>query len=348
MASRGNNAQLDRLMHQRIGAGDHRLAGDHGRRRRQHHHRQQEGVGHQAVERIFDCRRIGQHLGALSEIIDQQRRQNQRQPSDLDRLAAEMAEIGVERFAAGDHEEHGAERDQPDLAMVVEKRDAVERVDGEQDMRVVEDMQAAGNRNRDEPDHHDRPEQRRNLCGAAALRRKQPDQDDDRQRRHHLGKSGARKLESFHRREHRNRRRDHRIAEKHRGADDTDDEDKRRAPAERPRRQRRERERTALPVIVGAQQDEHVFHRHHDDQRPDDERQHAENDGAVDEVVGACGYRGFAKGVERAGADVAIDDADAAESERDQAGRGDRARAMGGLGRCRACRLVHAISHAGF
>ena len=41
-------AELDRLMHQRIGAGDHGLARDHGGGGRQHDHRQQQRVGHRA------------------------------------------------------------------------------------------------------------------------------------------------------------------------------------------------------------------------------------------------------------------------------------------------------------
>ena len=118
-------AELDRLMHQRIGAGDHRLAGDHRRRRRQHDHRQQKHVRHQPVERVFDRRRIGQHLGALAEIIDQQRRQHQAEPGGLDRLAAEMAEIGIERLAAGHRQEYRAERDQADRAVGEQEVDAV-------------------------------------------------------------------------------------------------------------------------------------------------------------------------------------------------------------------------------
>ena len=39
------------------------------------------------------------------------------------------------------------------------------------------------------------------------------------------------KLEPFDSRKNRNRRRDHGVAEKHRGADDTDDKDEGRAPA---------------------------------------------------------------------------------------------------------------------
>ena len=84
----------------------------------------------QAVERILDRRRIGQHHRALAEIIDQQRRQHEAEPGGLDRLAAEMAEIGIERLAAGDGQKHRAERDQADVAVIEQKLDAVERIDG--------------------------------------------------------------------------------------------------------------------------------------------------------------------------------------------------------------------------
>ena len=67
------------------------------------------------------------------------------------------------------------------------------------------------------------------------------------------------------------------------------------------------------PVIVGAQQDQHVFERDDDDQRPEDEREHAEHGLARRRVPPADG-RGdrFAQRIERARADVAVDDADAA------------------------------------
>ena len=56
----------------------------------------------------------------------------------------------------------------------------------------------------------------------------------------------------------------------------------RRAPAERAKRERRERERAALAVVVGAQQNQDVFEGDDDDQRPHDQRQHAEHDLARD------------------------------------------------------------------
>ena len=51
----------------------------------------------------------------------------------------------------------------------------------------------------------------------------------------------------------------------------------RRAPPERAGRERGQRQRAALAVVVGAQQDQHVFDRDDDDQRPQDQRQHAEH-----------------------------------------------------------------------
>ena len=68
------------------------------------------------------------HQRALPQIIERQRRQHQREPGDLDRSAAEMPEIGIERFGAGDGEEHRAEREQADDA-VMEQENRRRRTD---------------------------------------------------------------------------------------------------------------------------------------------------------------------------------------------------------------------------
>ena len=137
-------------------------------------------------------------------------------------------------------------------------------------------------------------------------------------------------LETFDRRQHRDRRRDHGVAEEHRGADHAEHQHERRAPAERARRERRERERAALAVVVGAQQDQHVFERDDDDQRPQDHRQHAEHDLARDRPGSGGRHHRLAERVERARADVAIDDADAAERQRPEARRRNAARRPAG------------------
>ncbi len=69
----------------------------------------------------------------------------------------------------------------------------------------------------------------------------------------------------------------HRVAVKQRAGDDAEQHDRAAALADRALRQRHQRQRSALAVIVGAQQDDDVFQRHHDDQRPQDQREHAEH-----------------------------------------------------------------------
>ena len=69
---------------------------------------------------------------ALPEIIQRQRRQHDEQPGGLDRPLAEMAEIGIERFGAGDGEKHRAERDEADDAVMEHEGDGVERIERQQ------------------------------------------------------------------------------------------------------------------------------------------------------------------------------------------------------------------------
>ena len=166
-----------------------------------------------------------------------------------------MAEIGVERLATGHRQEHRAERDQPDVAVLGNERDGVVRIDRREHARIVADVQHADNRDGDEPHHHHGAEERGDPRGAAPLHREQRDQDDDRERHHVVLEGGRRELQPFDRREHRDRRRDHRVAEEHRGADDAEHQHERRAPADRAERERGQRQRAALAVVVGAQQD---------------------------------------------------------------------------------------------
>ena len=112
--------------------------------------------------------------------------------------------------------------------------------------------------------------------------------------------AGIGELQPLNGRQHRDRRRDDRVAEEHRGADHAEHQHERRAPADRPEGERGERERAALAVVVGAQQDEHVFDRHDDDQRPQDHRKDAEHDLARDRAGGTRPRRP-PRGTRRAG-----------------------------------------------
>ncbi len=229
-----------------------------------------------------------------------------------------MAEIGVERLGAGDDQEYGAERHQPDLPVAIEKRHRIGRIDGREHARIVADVQKSSRSNRDEPDHHDRRKEARHPRRSPALGGEQAEQDGDGERHHIVVESGRNQLQAFDRRQYRDRRRDHRVSQEHGGADDPEQKDQRRAPPECARRERGQGQRAALPVVVGAQQNQHVLERDHDDQRPQDKRQHAENDVARDRAGLDRRHDRLAKRVERARADVAIDDPHAAEGQRPQ------------------------------
>ena len=136
----------------------------------------------------------------------------------------------------------------------------------------------AHHRQRGEPDHHDRPERRCDARGAAALNREQHDENEDRQRHDVMFERRRRELETFDRRQHRNRRRDHGIADEHRGADHAERQQGPASAAERALAERHQRKRAALAVVVGAQQQQHVFCGDDDEQRPQDQREHAEHD----------------------------------------------------------------------
>ena len=144
---------------------------------------------------------------------------------------------------------------------------------------------------------------------------------DDGERHHVVFEGGRRELQALDRGQHRDRRRDDRVAEEHRRADHAEHQHERRTPPDRAEGERDQRERAALAVIVGAQQDQHVFDRDDDDQRPQDHREHAEHDLARDRAGCARRDDRFAERIERARADVAVDDADAAEGQRPETRR---------------------------
>ena len=78
--------------------------------------------------------------------------------------------------------------------------------------------------------------------------------------------------------------------------------------------QRQQRQASALPLVVGAHDDRDIFERHDDHHRPEDQAQHAVDVQriGVERVVAG---EGFAKRVDRRGADVAEHDADRADRQ---------------------------------
>ena len=168
-------AELDRLAGIGESAGDHRLRGDDRRQRRQPDKRVKPPFGREQVERIFDRRRVAEQQGALSEIVQHQRRER-RATSQARRSAGapEMPHIGIKRLGPGHREKHRAEHQEPAHRVFDEHRHAVDRVQREQHMRLVQDRPDPERRQDGEPHHHDRAEQPADNGGAAALHQNRP------------------------------------------------------------------------------------------------------------------------------------------------------------------------------
>ena len=195
-----------------------------------------------------------------------------------------------------------------------------ERVPGierHEDLGRLQDFAQSEEADRDEPDHHDRTEQPPDALRAAALHREQDDEDGQRAGHDEPLHGRVDDREPFHRAHHRDCGRDERIAVEERRAEHRKQHQPLRGPAV-PRElvldQCDQRQHAAFAFVVHPQDDDDVLERDDDQQAPEDERQHAEH--GVD-VRGAAGDRGrFSQRIERAGADVAIHDAERAERGR--------------------------------
>ena len=134
-------------------------------------------------------------------------------------------------------------------------------------------------------------------------------------------------LEALDRRGDRDRRGDHAVAEEQAGAEDAERDEQRRAPDLAALDQRGQRHDAAVAAVVRAHDEARVLDRDDDDQRPEDQRHDPVH--ARDGRVGRGGVLGedHLLGVQRAGADVAVDDAQRAERQHDRARRGRRRRA---------------------
>ena len=91
--------------------------------------RRDRPLGSHPVERALDRRRVADQQRGLAEVVQQQAGQHERVPDERDRLAAEVAHVGVQRLAAGDDEEDAAEGEERLAGCCGEEVDDVDRVD---------------------------------------------------------------------------------------------------------------------------------------------------------------------------------------------------------------------------
>ena len=85
--------------------------------------------------------------------------------------------------------------------------------------------------------------------------------------------------------------------------------------------QRRQRQHAAFAIIVGAHDEDDIFDRHHDHQRPEDQRQRAIDGRRRRAAAPPAASADLAHGIKRAGADIAEHDAQRAAMVRPRSRR---------------------------
>ena len=195
-----HQAELNRLPRQRISTGDDSLARDHGCHGCKDHHRHQRPVREHQEERIFDRVRPTHHQCCLTEIIQRQRREHEKQPRALDRTLTEMAEIGIERFRTCDGEKDRTQGHQTDIAMSKQERDRIGRIECRQHPGLLRDQWKRGHGDHREPETHDGAEKRRHTRRAARLNREQRDENEHRDGNDVVIERGCRQLDALDRR----------------------------------------------------------------------------------------------------------------------------------------------------
>jgi hypothetical protein len=135
-------------------------------------------------------------------------------------------------------------------------------------------------------------------------------QQDNHRDRHHIGRQRrGDELQAFDGRQNRQCRRNDRIADEQGGTGNAEEEQPVGALAGIFHQERQQRQRAAFAIVVGPQQEQHVFQRDDDRQGPDHQRDQPD-DFQARHPVGGNRTQGFAECVKRAGTDIAIDNAD--------------------------------------
>ena len=262
-----------------------------------------------------------QQKRSLAEVVEQQRRRHEREPVDLNRQLAEVAEVRVQGFPSGGHQEDGAENQVAADAVGGEEADRVQRTDRRQHRRLAYDAGDAEASQGREPQQDHRAEHRPHARRAAALKEKEREEDAHRDGHDERPEDGCRDLQPLDGTENGDRRRESAVSVQERGTEKPERQQDRAPPAFRGAGmdESHQGEDSALAAVVRAQDVDVVLERDHDDQRPEDQRENAEN------VLGVDGHRvrteeALANRIQRTGPDVAVDDADGGQTERRDGG----------------------------
>ncbi len=316
-------AQLDHLLGHAERSGDQGLGGDDGGHGGHDHERDEGPVGGHHVERVLDGFRLGEQEGALPEIVDGEGRHRHAEPCQADRLLSEVPEIGIEGFGPGHAEDHRAQDDEARSRIAPDEAERVVRAQGSQDFRVPHDVRHAEGRDGGEPHERHRTEIAPDATGAALLHGEQAEQHDEREGDDGPPEVRRHDLQPFHRRKHGYGGRDDSVAIEQGGSEHSDAQQRRtqlRFVLHGLGSQGQHGDEPALAIVVRPQHEHDVLQRDDGGERPEKDGQDA-----ID-VLGreghVAGAEDFLDGIQHAGADVAIHDADGAEGERRKRGFG--------------------------
>ncbi len=136
---------------------------------------------------------------ALSEIIEKKCREDECEPGNSNRSPAKMTHVGVKRLSSGDCKHNCAKQHESGKPMRDKKSNSENRVYRCQYLRCAGNLYDTEQRDRKEPDCHDRSKNPSDFCCSFVLHPEQPDQDAKRDRNYENGQRRSRNLETFYR-----------------------------------------------------------------------------------------------------------------------------------------------------
>ncbi len=312
-------AELHRLAGEGKGTRNNGLRSDDGRRGGEHNQGVEGPVRGKVVEGVFRRSRGPQQERSLPEVVEQQAGERDAEPGDLDRAMPEVAEVCVQRLAARDDEEDGAQHHETAPQVLAEEEHRVVGGDRCQHPRLSDDLAQPKDADGAEPDQHYRSEERADPCRPAALQEEQADQDHERHWDHPGSECRRRDLEPLNGAQHGDRRREGTVGIQERRPENSEhdhDAAGRKAPGEAGAvDERHQGQHAPFTLIVRADDHNMVLDRDDEDQRPEHEREDPQHVAGTDgDPVGPV--EGLAHRVQWARADVAVDHAQRGEGER--------------------------------
>ena len=199
--------------------------------------------------------------------------------------------------------------------MLDEEPDGHRRVDRPEDHRPVKGVKQSQCRQDHEPHQRYRAEVCRHALRATALDPEKREQDPQRDRQDVGIQDWSDQLEPLDGRQDRDRRRDRGVAVEERGAGDAKAKQQRGAAPDRALRQREQRERATLAAVVRPQHQHNVLEGDDQDQRPEQQRDDPDHLALAENAVTRRLVERLAQGIERACADVAVDDTHRAKGQ---------------------------------